>query len=53
MNIPMLVLLSWPKIALLKVLFGKAHCHDAKSSCPAKHFVFFYDCTAINIAKIG
>jgi hypothetical protein len=55
MNIPMLHFLSWPKIALLKVLCGKGHCHGAKSSCPVKHFVLFDECmsTVINIAKLG
>jgi hypothetical protein len=33
--------LSWPKIALMKVFCEKGQGHDAKSSCPVKHFVFF------------
>jgi hypothetical protein len=26
---------SWTKLALTKLLCGKAHCHDANSACPA------------------
>lgn len=29
----------WPKVALQKILCGKAHCHDGKSICPFKDLV--------------
>jgi hypothetical protein len=35
-NVSTLVFVFWPKIALPKELYGKAHCHDAKSTCQAK-----------------
>jgi hypothetical protein len=35
-GIPTLVFDSWPKITLMKVLCGKKHCCDGKSTCPAR-----------------
>jgi hypothetical protein len=33
-----MVSVFWPKIALPKALSEKVHCHDEKSTCPAKVF---------------
>lgn len=32
----------WPDTALQRVLCGKTHCYDAKSTIPAKEVVFFF-----------
>jgi hypothetical protein len=38
----------WPKISLWKEMYGKAHCHDAKSICLAKDLISLIECTAVN-----
>jgi hypothetical protein len=40
MMIPTLVFILWPNISLSKVLCGKAHCHNSKSTCPVKDLGF-------------
>jgi hypothetical protein len=45
------VLLLWQKIVLPKVLYGKVHCHDAKSTCATTDFMLFDECDVINIPK--
>jgi hypothetical protein len=50
--VPSLVFGFVPKVALLKVLCRKAHCHGTKSTCPA-FFTFFKEITAVNIPKLA
>jgi len=38
----------WPDTALQRVLCGKTHCYDAKSTIPAKEVVFFFTNTMTN-----
>jgi hypothetical protein len=47
-----LVFVSYPKTPSQKLLYGKAHYHDTKSTCPAKDLIFFDNCSAINIPKL-
>jgi hypothetical protein len=50
-NVPTLVFVFRQEIALLKVLCVKAYCHDAKSTCLTKDFIFQLICRAIIIPK--
>jgi hypothetical protein len=43
------VLVIWINITSSKVLYAKAYCHDAKTTCQATEMVFFDTCTAINV----
>jgi hypothetical protein len=42
----------WTKIILSKVLCGKVHCHDAKSTQLAKALVFFHEYAVANIQNL-
>jgi hypothetical protein len=38
---------SWPEVALLKILYGKAYCPDIKSTNPTKD-----ECAAVKDGKL-
>jgi hypothetical protein len=36
----------------LKVVCGKGHCHDAKSTCPAKELLFYDESAAVYVPEV-
>lgn len=51
-DISTLLSVSWSKITLLKVLSGKAHCHNSKSTRLAKDLVFFNKYIEVNSPRL-
>lgn len=43
----------WSEIALLKVMCGKTHFHDVKSTYPVKIFSLLHECAAMNILELA
>lgn len=41
----------WTKTALPKLMCGKKHCVDAKSTCSAKVLVLLCECAAVDFPK--
>jgi hypothetical protein len=42
----------WSTITLLKSVVWEVHCHDVKSTSPAKDLVFLNSVTVVNILKM-
>jgi hypothetical protein len=52
MDVPTLVFVSWPEIALQETLCGKTHCGVAKSTCSFRDLVFLNEYFIINVEKL-
>jgi len=51
-DVPILVSVSWPKSAFLKLLWGNVHCCDEKSTCPSKDLVSFDESAVKCVPKL-